>query len=689
MAKGKIGVTSQDIFPLIKKFMYNDHDIFIREIVSNAVDASQKLITLINSNEFSYNIDDLKVTVTLDKDLHTISVKDNGIGMSSDEVEKYINQIAFSGATEFLEKYKDTNIIGHFGLGFYSSFMVSDKVTIETVSYKDNRTCTKWICDGTTEYEMSYETIPDDVLDPYIQGTTVIMHIADEFVDEYLNTYKIKSLLERYAKYLPVKVYFEEIIADTTNASTNEVIKHEPEVKQISSDNAIWTKQPSTLTDEDYINFYKETYPGRPEPLFWIHINIDMPFTFTGVLYFPSFDYNKPIFEKKHLSLYCNRVFVTDNVEGILPDYLGLLHGIIDSPDIPLNVSRSFLQSDPNVKKISTHITSKVMSSLKTLMKKDREKYEEKWDTIKTFINLGVITVGDVFEKAKDIILLTDIDNKKYTFDEYFDKVSEIQKDKDGKIIYLYTYDVNTQYTYIEQLKELGYNILLFNSQYSAFEVHAFEVELRDKNIEFRRIDSNTIDKLIEKEDTEDSKKKKELPTNLKDMLVTLFESIDVKLDKIRTEFIVESLGKDSLPITIIADEWFRRMKEMSTLNNGGMFINEDTKIKFIINSDSKVVKKILKNSEKEIGEDINNINTVLESLNSQIETNKDKEDTVKSLKEEVDKELLHKEEVIKTYANKDEHISELIDIALLQYGLLGGENLSKFIKKTIKIIEK
>lgn len=678
MQKGNIGVTSKDIFPLIKKFMYNDQDIFIREIVSNAIDATQKLITLINSNEYSANKDDLKVTVTLNANEKTITVSDNGIGMTLEEIDKYINQIAFSGANEFLEKYSDANIIGHFGLGFYSSFMVSDKVELITKSYKSDQAY-KWSCTGTTDYEIT-EAKKNSV------GTDVIMYISDEH-SEYMDPNKISALLIKYAKYLPVEVNFVYKAEQYTDSSTNEIVIPEDKTEKITVDNALWTRKPSELTDDDYIQFYHETFPGKPDPLFWIHINIDMPFTFTGILYFPAFDQKHPIFERKHLNLYCNRVFVTDDVDGVLPDYLSLLHGVIDSPDIPLNVSRSVLQNDANVKKISSHITNKVMSSLRTLMKKDRETYEKKWETIKTFINLGVVTEPNIFDKAKDIILLVDTDNKMYTFDEYYDKVSETQKDKDGKIVYLYTYDTATQYTYIDALKKYGYNILLFNSQYGAFEVHTFEMKLQEKNVTFKRIDADVPENLIKKED-DTTKKEKPVSENIKSMLVSMFDCIELNLPKITHQYIVQQDGKDALPITIVADEFFRRMKEMSMLNNAGMYLENNASIKIIINADSKVVKKIIKIAEKEIGQQINDINEKVKDINTRLEA-ADTDDAKNSIKKELDNIIAEKKEIINKHAHADSHIHELIDIGLLQYGLLSGEDLAAFVKRSIKMIEK
>lgn len=641
--------------------MYNDTDIFIREIVSNGVDAVSKLKTLINIGDAQSTVEDMNVIVTLDKDAKTITVSDTGIGMTEEELHIYINKIAFSGANDFLRKYADANIIGHFGLGFFSSFMVSDKVEIITKSYKSDNAY-RWTCRGTTEYEIdSYEK--DNV------GTDVIMHINDEN-NEYLNTSKIKSILNTYAKFLSVKVYFKET--------------PEAEPIKITSDRALWTLHPTSLTDDDYIAFYKELYPSRPEPLFWIHLNIDTPFTFKGILYFPAFDPQRPIFEHNHLSLYCNQVFVTNNVDTILPDYLSLLHGIIDSPDIPLNVSRSFLQNDSNVKKISSYISTKVISALKTLMTKDRVKYEEKWDTIKLFINLGVVTVPEVMEKAKDIILLTDTDGHKYTFDEYYDTVKDTQKNKYGEVVYLYTYNVDNTYSYVNKLKDRGYNVLLMNDQYSVFEVQMFEIELKDKNVIFRRVDADLPDDIIQKEDTIEHK---ELSNAQKNMVIMLFNAVVPQRDDITQNFFVKAMGEDAMPITITAEEFSRRMKEISTMNNSGIFIDQKPAIYYTVNSDSKIVKKILRNAKKEIGDSTSEINNKIREVKSALVNITDEEKP--KLEDELKSLLRDKQNLINDYAVSDHHISELIDIALLQYGLLTGEMLTKFIERSIKLLEK
>lgn len=664
--KGNIGVTSKDIFPLIKKFMYNDHDIFIREIVSNAIDATQKLNTLYNADSSLIKPEDYNpaIHVIVDEDNKTVTVKDSGIGMTDKEIDSYINQIAFSGANDFLEKYSDTNIIGHFGLGFYSSFMVSDKVEIITKKY-DSDKAYKWSCEGTTEFVIE-ETDKDSF------GTDIIMHISDKFTEDYLNYDNIKELVQKFSTFSPIEIY----VNDTNDNS-----------EKITYDRALWLEQPSNLKDEDYIDFYKTLYPDRPDPLFWIHINIDVPFTFKGILYFPAFDPNKPIFEHKHLMLYSNRIFVTDNVQGILPEYLGLLHGIIDSPDIPLNVSRSFLQSDSNVKKIGNHISNKVISSLKTLMRKDREKYNEKWDTIKLFVNLGIVTLPDLYKKCQDILLLTDIDNNKYTIEEYYEKVKDNQTDKNGKVVYLYTYNKNEHYTYIEKLKKLKYNILLFNTQYSSYEVQAYEMGMQEKNVIFKRIDSDTAENIILKDDA-DEKKTKELSSNLKSMLSIMFESNKRDIEGINIIFDVQNMGKKSSPVTIIANEYFRRIKEMSIINNQGYFINKDDALMFVINSDSAVIKKILKDAEKTIGTEINNLNNEIAETNK-LKVNESDEDKRKQLESEAETLLSKKKSIIDEYSKNVSVINELIDIALLEYGLLNGEAMSKFIKRLYKSLEK
>lgn len=683
----KLKVSSNDIFPLIKQFLYNDQDIFLRELVSNAVDATQKLVTLNNKGEYDGNINK-EVTVYLDKDNNTLTISDNGIGMTKEEVEKYICQIAFSGASEFIEKYKDADIIGHFGMGFYSAFMVADKVEIITRSYKSD-TEVHWVCNGNVNYKITEK----DNSEMHI-GTDIILYISDSY-KEYFNVSHIKSLLTKYNKFIKVPVRFVEVLHEYVDSSTNETVHPDNIETVITSDNALWTKNPADLSDEDYINFYHELYPNKPDPVFWLHLNIDHPFTFTGILYFPAYDKAKPLFERNHLALYCNQVFVTNNLEGVLPEYLRLLHGIIDSPDIPLNMSRSEAQSDTNVKKIKTYISSKVMTALKKIMKKDRAEYEKKWDTIKTFINLGVIMEEDVFEKAKDILLLTDIDNNHYTLDEYYEKVKDNQTNVDNQTVYLYTFDKDAQYTYVNDIQKLGYNILLMDKHYASFEAHQLEIEFNDpadetvekKNIKFKRVDSEPINKLIVKtKDTESS-----LSDNVKNMVLSLFNTCIPKVEKFQFQFAIEDLGKDYDPITVNAAEFMRRMKDMQTMNNEGIYVGMDQQLTLVLNADADIIKLILSNAESAIGNQVSEINNKMQEWQTkrkEAEDNKTLDDELtKSIQTELGKLNEEKMNVIAEYAKTDNHINELIDIALLQYGLLYGEQLHKFIKRSFKMI--
>lgn len=687
----KLKVSSQDIFPLIKQFLYNDQDIFLRELVSNAVDATQKLIMLFNKGEYSGPIENKCVTVKFDSQRNILIISDDGIGMTKEEVEKYICQIAFSGATEFIENYKDADIIGHFGMGFYSAFMVADSVDIYTYSYKQNEPGIWWHCDGDVNYKIK-ETPRNEIR---TSGTDVCLHISDSY-KEYFTTEHIKSLLEKYNKFIKIPVKFIEMQYPYEDASTGETITPDSIETVITSDNALWTKKPQDLTDEDYINFYHELYPGKPDPVFWLHLNIDHPFTFTGILYFPAYDVKKPLFEKTNLHLYCNQVFVTNNLEGVLPEYLRLLHGIIDSPDIPLNMSRSDLQSDSNVKKIRNYISTKVMTALKKIMKNDRAEYEKKWDTIKTFINLGVIMEKDVYEKAQDILLLTDIDGNHYTFDEYYNKVKDTQLDKNGNVIYLYTNDKNAHYSAIHDLTKMGYNILLMDTHYSSFEVHSFEIEINAKNkeensdkhnVEFKRVDAQPVNKLIEKESDSEVE---ELSSELSNMIIALFKSCEPVIPKYSFMFTLQHMGKDADPIVITVDEFFRRMKEMHTLNNSGSYIDMDTKLNIVLNEDSDIFKTILKNAENAIGKKLTDLNKKAEEINEQYkvaDSEKLSDNDVKERNEKFKKLNIEKENIIKEYAKTDNHINELIDIALLEFGLLTGESLHKFIKRSFNMI--
>lgn len=688
----KLKVASKDIFPLIKKFLYNDQDIFLRELVSNAVDATQKLNTLFNKGEYTGTITN-QVKVYFDKDNNTLTISDNGIGMTEAEVERYICQIAFSGATDFIEKYADADIIGHFGMGFYSSFMVADKVEINTWSYQNKTengyTCVHWSCDGNVNYKL--ESV-DNVRD--YCGTDIILHISESY-KEYFTEKHIKELLNKYNKFIKVPVIFVEVLHEYVDSSTNETVTPENKETRITSDNALWMRNPSDLTDEDYLKFYKEMYPNKPDPVFWLHLNIDHPFNFKGILYFPAYDVKKPLYEKCNLHFYCNQVFVTNNLEGVLPEYLRLLHGIIDSPDIPLNMSRSDLQADSNVKKIRSYISTKVVAALKKIMKNDRETYEKKWDTIKTFINLGVIMEEDVYDKARDIILLTDIDGKHYTFEEYYNAYKDNQTDKNGKVIYLYTYDTTAQYSYIEEVKELGYNILLMDTHYSSFEVHSFEIEMNknkkddEPTIEFKRIDAEPANVLINK-DTADEKQSEAFDDVVKSMIISLFNACAPVIPKYKFKFMLQHLGADKDPIVMTNDEFFRRMKEMQTLNNEGYYVAVDTTLNVILNEDSPVMKTILNNAKDAIGDkitDVNNRGKELSEKYKPAEGEQLSEDLQKEAREVFTKLNNEKNDIIKEYAQTDNHINELIDIALLEYGLLNGESLHKFIKRSFKMI--
>lgn len=688
----KLKVASKDIFPLIKKFLYNDQDIFLRELVSNAVDATQKLNTLFNKGEYTGSLYN-SVKVYFDKDNNTLTISDSGIGMTEDEVERYICQIAFSGATDFIEKYADADIIGHFGMGFYSAFMVADKVEINTWSYQntvDNGySCVHWECDGNVNYKL---TNVDNVRDHC--GTDIILHISETY-KEYFTEKHIKGLLKKYNKFIKVPVTFVEVLHEYVDSSTNETVTPENKETLITSDNALWMKNPSDLTDDDYLKFYKEMYPDKPDPVFWLHLNIDHPFNFKGILYFPAYDVKKPLYEKNNLHFYCNQVFVTNNLEGVLPEYLRLLHGIIDSPDIPLNMSRSDLQADSNVKKIRSYISTKVMAALKKIMKNDRETYEKKWDTIKTFINLGVIMEEDVYDKARDIILLTDIDGKHYTFEEYYNAYKDNQTNKDGKVIYLYTYDKVAQYSYIEEVKDLGYNILLMDTHYSSFEVHSFEIEMNknkadgEPTIEFKRIDAEPANVLITKE-TDETEKKEEFDEVVKSMIISLFNACAPVIPKYKFKFMLQHLGADKDPIVMTNDEFFRRMKEMQTLNNEGYYVAVDTTLNVILNEDSSVMKTILQNAQDAIGDKIADVNSRGKELSEKYKPAEGEqltEEQQKEAREEFTKLNNEKNDIIKEYAQTDNHINELIDIALLEYGLLAGESLHKFIKRSFKMI--
>jgi len=626
--KGKIGVTTENIFPIIKKFLYSDHEIFMRELVSNAVDATQKLKTLSSLGDFKGELGNLSVRVNIDKENGTITISDKGIGMTMDEIDKYINQIAFSSANEFLDKYKNdaNSIIGHFGLGFYSSFMVSRRVEIITKSYKEGATAVKWSCDGSPEY-----TITD--ADKEDRGTDIILYI-DEDNKNFLEKTEIEKLLKKYCRFLPVPVVFGK---KTEWKDGKSVETDEDNV--INDTNPLWTRKPSELTDEDYKKFYQELYPFTDEPMFWIHLNVDYPFKLTGVLYFPQVKSNIDLNRNK-IQLYSNQVFVTDSVEGIVPEFLTLMHGVIDSPDIPLNVSRSYLQSDQNVKKISNHITKKVADRLDEIFKNDRPQFEEKWDSLKLFVEYGMLTDDKFYDRAKSFCLLKNTEGKAFTLDEYKTLISSNQTDKDGSLIYLYTSNVDEQYTYINNAKEKGYDVLLLNGQLDIHMTSLLEQKLEKSR--FVRVDSDTVDNLIVKEDS----KEVSLTDKQKEELNEAFTSQLPKLDKVEFTVDYKALREKDLPIQITQNEFMRRMKEMSAMQTGMSFYGDmATHYNMVLNIEHPVIKKIMGEID-----------------------GKDKE-------------------AVEKYAGENSSIRQLIDLALLSNGMLKGEALNNFIRRSTDMI--
>ncbi len=581
MQKGNIGVTTENIFPIIKKFLYSDHEIFIRELVSNAVDATQKLKTLAATGDFKGELGDLTVRVKVDKENGTITISDRGLGMTAEEIDKYINQIAFSGANDFLEKYKDdaNAIIGHFGLGFYSAFMVAKTVDIVTLSYKEGAKAVKWSCDGSPEFTLE-ETERSD------RGTDIILHV-DEDCKEFLEESRLQGLLTKYCHFLAVPVAFGK------KKEWKDGKQVETEEDNLINDTCpIWTKKPSDLKEEDYKKFYRDLYPMADEPLFWIHLNVDYPFNLTGVLYFPKIKSNIDL-QRNKIQLYCNQVYVTDSVEGIVPDFLTLLHGVIDSPDIPLNVSRSYLQSDSNVKKISTYITKKVSDRLQSIFKNDRKEFEEKWDDLKIFINYGMLTQEDFYEKASKFALFKDTDNKYYTFEEYQTLIKDNQTDKNGSLIYLYANNLDEQYTYIDAAKNKGYNVLLMDGQLDVPMINMLEQKFEKSH--FTRVDSDIVDRLIVKED----QKGEELPHDKQEVLSSLFKGQMPKVKK--TEFHVEAhaLGENNAPIVITQAEYMRRMKDMASIQPGMSFYGEmPDMFNLVLNSDHRLIKQVLSDAE-------------------------------------------------------------------------------------------
>ena len=676
--KGKIGVTTENIFPVIKKFLYSDHDIFLREIVSNAIDATQKLRTLSSCGEFKGELGNLNVRVSLDKDKRTLTVSDSGIGMTADDIDKYINQIAFSGAEEFLEKYKDdaNAIIGHFGLGFYSAFMVSKKVEIRTKSYKADAKAICWSCDGSPEFEMNE-------IDKENRGTDIVLYIDDE-CKEFLEKDKIESLLKKYCKFLPIPVVFgkkqEWKDGKMTDTDDDNVI---------NDTKPAWTRQPSELKDEDYIKFYHELYPGEEDPLFWIHLNVDFPFTLTGILYFPKLK-NEMDVQKNRIQLYCNQVFVTDSVEGVVPDFMMIMRGVIDSPDIPLNVSRSYLQSDSNVKKISSYISKKVASQLENIFKNRRNEYETKWNDIKIFIEYGMLSDEKFCGAAMKFALLANVEDKKFTLDEYKELIAANQTDKDGNLVYLYATDKTAQYSYIKAAKDKGYDVLLINDQLGNHFVGLLEHKLEKSR--FVRVDSDIVENLIVKEE----RKVSAMTPAERNIFSELFRCQIPHVDK--TEFLVsfESLGSESQPVQITQSEYMRRMKEMAAMQPGMSFYGEmPDSYNLVLNTEHPVVKRLLDEAKASLNEKVSPIETAIDVENKAAQALREKKDATDDEKKqaaehEAKAESLRNEENadIKTYADTVPAIRQIIDIALLGNNLLRGEDLDKFLRRSIDLLK-
>ena len=693
MQKGNIGVTTENIFPVIKKFLYSDHEIFLREMVSNAVDATQKLKTLAAQGEYKDELGDLTVRVSFDADKGTITISDHGIGMTEEEIDKYINQIAFSGVTDFLEKYKDNanNIIGHFGLGFYSSFMVSKKVEIITKSYKEGAKAVKWSCDGSPAYEI-------DDAERAEHGSDIILYIDDDS-KEFLDKNKLEGLLQKYCKFMAVPVAF---------GKKQEWSSEKKEMVDTAEDNIInnveplWTKAPSTLKDEDYKSFYRTLYPMSDEPLFWIHLNVDYPFNLTGILYFPKIKSNIEL-QRNKIQLYCNQVFVTDQVEGIVPEFLTLLHGVIDSPDIPLNVSRSYLQSDREVKKISTYITKKVADRLKAIFSENRKEYEEKWDDLKLFINYGILSEEGFYDRAKDFALFKETGDRSqesgdryFTFDEYRKLIEANQKDKDDTLVYLYAEDKEEQYSYIKAAQDKGYSVLLLDGQLDVPTIQTLEQKFEKSR--FTRVDSDIIDRLIVKED----KKKSDLSEAESDNLSAVFRTQLPKIDK--TEFMVQvdALGAEARPVIITQNEYMRRMKDMSKFQPGmGFYGQMPDSFNLVLNADHPLVKKVLDESKSATEEALKPIEAELKGQEARLaairaaqdkkkwdEITQEEKDQKAEAEKAVQAEKDKKQAVIADYAKGNSIVHQLIDLALLQNGMLKGEALDKFLKRSVELIK-
>ena len=681
MQKGNIGVTTENIFPVIKKFLYSDHEIFLRELVSNAVDATQKLKTLASKGEFKGELGDLTIHVSVDKD--TITISDRGLGLTAEEIDKYINQIAFSGANDFLEKYKDdaNAIIGHFGLGFYSAFMVAKKVEILSRSYREDAAAVRWTCDGSPEYTL-------EEADKAGRGTDIILHVDDD-CKEFLEPSRIQELLGKYCRFLPVSIAFgkKKEWKDGKQVETDED-------NLVNDTTPLWTKKPGDLTDEDYKKFYRDLYPMSDEPLFWIHLNVDYPFNLTGVLYFPKIKSNIDL-QKNKIQLYCNQVYVTDSVEGIVPDFLTLLHGVIDSPDIPLNVSRSYLQSDANVKKISTYITKKVADRLQSIFKNDRKDFEAKWDDLKIFIHYGLLTQEDFYDKAKNFTLFKNTDGKYFTFEEYQTLIKDNQTDKEGNLVYLYATSKDDQYTYIDAARSKGYDVLLMDGQLDVPMISMLERKFEKSR--FTRVDSDVIDRLIVK----DEPKGEELPAEQREMLAAVFNGQLPKLEKTECHVEAQAMGENAAPIVITQSEYMRRMKEMAGIQPGMSFYGEmPSMFNLVLNSDHKLIKAVLDEagsacSEKlaPVESDIALLKIRQNELNKAHEGKKDEEiptsekDELKDIEQKLEQDNRQKTDIMNEYAAGNKVVHQLIDLALLQNNMLRGEALTNFVKRSIELI--
>lgn len=684
MQKGNIDITTENIFPVIKKFLYSDHEIFLREIVSNAVDATQKLRTYSSKGDFKGEMGDLTIRIAVNKDAKTITISDRGIGMTAEEIDKYINQIAFSGANDFLEKYKnDANaIIGHFGLGFYSSFMVADKVEIITKSYREDAKGVKWSCDGSPAFEI-------DECDKAERGTDIVLHVSED-CKEFLENSKISELLQKYCRFLPVPVAFGK---KTEWKDGKQVETEEDNI--VNDINPLWMQTPSTLKDEDYKSFYRKLYPMGDDPLFWIHLNVDFPFHLTGILYFPKIKNNIEIHRNK-IQLYCNQVFVTDEVENIVPEFLTLLHGVIDSPDIPLNVSRSYLQSDSNVKKISTYITKKVCDRLLSIFKNDRKEYEEKWDNLKLFIHYGMLSEPDFYDKASKFSLLKDVEGKYFTYEEYRELIKENQTDKEGNLIYLYANNTEEQFSYIEAAKAKGYSVLLLDGQLDAPLVGLLEQKFEKSR--FTRVDADVIDRLIAKENNAENA----LTPQETERLAMVFKAEMPHTEKTEYQVEVQSMGENALPVIITQSEYMRRMKEMSRIQPGMAFYGEMPDMyNFIVNADHPVVKAILADANAQLNNTLAPIEAELKGLEArhtalesafkdkkEEEISADDREMLKQCNDSISEQKQKEKEIFSTYAKGNRTISQLLDIALLQNGQLKGAALDKFIKRSIDMIK-